>query len=446
MTGRRSMIVACVLACVGASIGAFWWLQGVEGPDVARTRTEIAPLLEAAATELAPIEEEVRSERLAEDSPMGPALPAAVARAELEKRGDKHSFYISFVTPEGVPLEEALPEDLDRVAPIVVATRERPDGELPDFELASARTYGLGSYASYGGPGSDGFLNMHQLPPAWLSVIAGGAVLESRPALGDQSDFVFVVSVADVMAHRGDYGASLRFEVVDGEGFAIWEDIYLQTTEGEVVRARGFEGRYSVFQDLEAGSYTVHVDVPRMPDYQRSIDLAPGEAGDLGTIVLLRPKRMISGTVRDPVGKPLSGVWISPKPTGSLDQIEILMTKEDGTFKLFGERTEELVFGGFDFAFQSVPVADTSRDYVELEIQLTYGALVSFVPEMAWESGERRMISVTEETEAGTWRPFMRDGRMFTRGEFQMRLTPGEYRIQNTPFTVGLTDITVTYP
>jgi len=459
MTSQRSILLACAFALVGVSVCAWWLLREPDAEGVERQAGEVRIFDEGAPVDLLPIEEPqedgeelggeaVDEGRTAEVAAAPGQTPSGKKKSGLPKRGDNRSFYISYVTPEGVPLAEAMPASYKLDAPIVVATLEKPGEELADFVVGKARTYGLGSYASYGGPGSNGFLTLHQPPPVWISAVAGTTVLESRPLLGDEKDIVFEVSPGDLLRYRADYNATLTFRLVDEAGLPVTDGVQFRMRGAYFEPAQQVDG-YVEFDDLEAGKYWLAIEAQRLRTHREEFELVAGGAKDLGTIVLVRPRRMISGVVLDPEGYPIQGQMAQVRPHADANEPSLVPTDGNGYFKLFSQVAEELVVTGVHFGEEVVvPLPDLGIDYTDLEVRFTQGTLVTFEPAEPWDPGEARMIQISKTVQTAFGRLLFSlhfDDRPIP-GRFQRRMPPGSYFIEEQPFTVGTEDVTVRYP
>jgi RNA polymerase sigma factor (sigma-70 family) len=250
------------------------------------------------------------------------------ARRDLGLRGDRESVRVDvtlenslaiavrFIDPAGVSVRDPLPEHQrppwfgydDTLH--AIATRELPGAGTPVSDLKLA-----GEFTPAGPPvpgarvhvpaGCAGVIELHVPPPAHVSSVLGGIVLETQPVDASTHEVTFVIAHDELVARMG----TLRFRLMNEDrspielaGIALlpiadrhWANPVMSPLPRGVCDRDG----------LPPGAFQLQIRASGVEHENRVIAIEPRRVTDLGEIIL-RGGAVLEATVVDENGTPVS--------------------------------------------------------------------------------------------------------------------------------------------
>jgi hypothetical protein len=338
----------------------------------------------------------------------------------------------------------------------VAATKTNPGPRLSGFRTSVAAGYGAGSYLSRAArhelpgihPRYQGLLYLKESPPLWVSVVCRDVVLDSRLVREAVDELIFVVDPQNLPALRGEVRVAL---VAAGSGELITEGVSLtRPILGDLAVKPKVEDGLLVFRQAPPGKMKLVLKLEEWELFQCSVDVPPGGAIDLGTMVVGRRKSFDVRLV-DESGAPLSlsVTAVRPDLTRSPNDYRPMATASSGSDGValvyhLAPGPTLLNAGGRDGRARVGLLVDTALTR-EPELVVPFGVEVVFRRDRtAWPGAELML-----EDERGV--P-LHAGR----GRFPSRtfLLPGRYRllviedgseIERVGFTVGSERTVVRY-
>lgn len=319
-------------------------------------------------------------------------------------------------------------EELRRLLSAVV-TRDRPT-ILRGVEGRRPGAFGAGWWRPLEELQSDaeidanaaGVIEVHESAPLWISAVLRESVLDSRILHGGESEIVFALDRAELLAQLGS--ASVR--VVDGRtgeplaGARVglgYRDEFSSGPESDA------QGRVS-FESLVPGPRDVRISARGCATVNLSVRVTPGEKLDLGDVHLF-PSVTVRGRVLDPSGQGVAAqIDVIPKRFArrdrSLDTNRMSPAAADGVFSF--EQAESgpmvLIARHRDWA-PAVVHADAPSD-AQLDVRLVAGTPVELRP--GTQGDGERWFEIRDAH--GDPVSFL---RIYAWEPARLRLAPGEY-------------------
>jgi hypothetical protein len=306
-------------------------------------------------------------------------------------------------------------------APVViaVATREKPNGRLPETCLASLSRFGAGIYRGWGShyrplpidheeqapkedipPGFAGIIELFEPLPLYVSACVRSTVLDTQLVQPGTEDVTFSVSLDQLRSCFGE----VRLRIVDAitdqpiEGCQV--NFFDPDTHGDG-RSLGAQGT-AVFERIPAGPTPLSILAVGHAAISTQIRVEAGQVNDLGTF-RMEPAVSIRGTITDANGQPLARPFIGLVPLdeyrpdqrvgpmwssnrGSITvggSLFTLATAEDGQFAALnlnrGRYLLRMIYGASgkrDLCFHPLVIDTTGGSVEGLHIQAQAGTPV----------------------------------------------------------------------
>ena len=219
---------------------------------------------------------------------------------------------IRAMTPDGRALSEVLNEEpysKARYALLSVATKTAPGEWFPDVSNGRGTTLGMGrlednpSQVAALGPGYICLLALDGELPAFVSLMNGARVLQTKSASSGADEVSFVVSPEDVLASA----VTIRLQVIDAETHAALSGAFVRIS----VVSRGFTAQSDaqgivLLEGAEPAEYSLWISTADHADHRRRFLAQAGATTDLGQIVLDKAVALELSVV-GPDGRPKAG-------------------------------------------------------------------------------------------------------------------------------------------
>jgi hypothetical protein len=357
-------------------------------------------------------------------------------------------------TPDGQPLAGKLRESSLCFDVIAVATRDRPGARLVVPEGTDLRRHGLGRWHAAQHerplPPADvhGELQLEAPPPLFVSLVHGGAVLDTRAVAPGETDVRFELTLAAI---------ERTYASVCGEFFDPAKEgpIALHVAASDPVLAAGggvrsvktTDGRFHI-DKIEPGRYTLEAVRPA-PPYERStrlIELLPEQHLDLGRIPF-RPLPRVVVTVRDAGGQPVEAslqaarTGKEPQPIDFRSSFQVARGRAelrlgDGAWLLKVDMNDA------GMAFAGVHVAPGEAPRVDLALAPTCDVGIlrrdSFGQDTIWTIRDARGLLVW-----GMPRSWASRARL-PRGSYTLEIHAADRLLRAVPFTATGAQVVVT--
>ncbi len=291
---------------------------------------------------------------------------------------------VRFTNREGGPL--GLPREM-RTLLAAVATRERPT-ELRGVEGRRPWAFGSGLWRARdelgceADPGTKpaGVLEVRDPTPLWISAVLRECVLDSRILHGGESEVVFALDRAEVMARLG----SLSVRVVDGrtgeplKGASVGPGYRDGSGSGVTTEE---DGRVSI-DDVVPGARIVSFRARDHASVSLHVRVVPGERLDLGDVELFSTSRA-HGRVLDPAGNGVAAqIDVIPERfvagSRALDTRRVSPAAADGEFKIHGAEAGPLLYVARHRAWAPTLLRGDTRTDAHVELRLVTGTPVEF--------------------------------------------------------------------
>jgi len=216
-------------------------------------------------------------------------------------------------TPEGARLQAKLAESGTWTSLRVIATEQPLGGDLMPTRSSSVGDVGVGRHRQSHDmnqradpDGDDGVLELDVAPPVYASLLLRHMLLAQQRVEVGQTELRFTVPFDDVVSRFGT--VSLR--LVDGTGQPVaGARAQLATAQGGGQHASSDERGVCEIQRALPGLGVLSLHAAGLESYETHLTLRPGEALDLGEVVLFAPIEL-SGRVVSAAGEPIAAtVW-----------------------------------------------------------------------------------------------------------------------------------------
>lgn len=304
--------------------------------------------------------------------------------------------FVKFRTPEGELFLETARKQVPnlhwRVAPIAVATAQRPGPRLRSTESAGHDRHAIGSWEWRNSSnarinvevpeGCDGFLVTHVAPPFFASAVVRDEILQTKEVTKTNETVTFSIDVGEMRSRL----STVRLRVVDSDKKPI-PDVQVELND----RQSGGGGKTSsadgtvVLENYPPGLLVLEIYASAYAHVEQYVRLVPGQVVDLGDIVL-DPATSIEGRLLGPDGLPIAGsvshffleTITFPQPLDFAGSG--VATEADGRFRFAAARRGRYLLIGSDdgHAKRSLIVDTTSGPVRNVDLVLGPGTRVTF--------------------------------------------------------------------